>query len=216
MSRESELISHIERVLLKFPAVAATWHTGGMISVFRDLVAYNSLRTEAIALVNYVYGSEHPQARDFRSSLRQESLTGLQRAEGTLLGAIESLRHGLLGDIRTEILLDVQGDFLEAARTALESGAKDVAAALAAVVLEDSVKRLAAKHSLDDLLDQEYTVVVAGLFKAGAITKTTKGALISHRDLRNAALHAQWHEVSPESVHVLLSLLPMFIEQHGV
>lgn len=216
MTRESELILQIERVLAKFPSVARTWHSSNMVAGFRDAVAYHALVTEAVALVNYVYGAAHAQATDFRRTIRRETLHDLESAQGMLVGAIESLRHGLLGDIRTEILLDVQGDFLEAARTALEGGSKDVAAALAAVVLEDSVKRLASKHGLEDLLNQEFTVVVAGLFKANAITRATKGALLANRDLRNAALHAQWHEISPESVQALLALLPMFIEQHGV
>ena len=121
MPRESDLIAQIERVLAKFPAVAQTWHSSSMVAGFRDPVAYNALRTEAIALFNYIYGSEHPQASEFRRTIRRESLSDLQSTEGMLVGTIESLRHDLLGSIRTEILLDVQGDFLEAARTALEA-----------------------------------------------------------------------------------------------
>lgn len=216
MSKESKLIEQIERVLAKFPAVEATWHSSNMAAGFRNAVAYHSLRTECTALINFVYGIEHPQASEFRRTIRRESLHDLNSAEGMLRGAIEAIRHGLLNDLRTEILLDVQADFLSAAQTAVEGGAKDVAAALSAVVLEDSVKRLAAKHGLDGLENQEFTVVVTGLFKADVITKATKGALLAHKDLRNAALHAQWHEVSPEAVQALLYLLPVFIEQHGV
>jgi hypothetical protein len=216
MSENEKLIEQIERVLGKFPAVAATWHSSSMVSGFRDTVAYHSLRTESIAVIEYVYGSKHPQALEFRRTIRRESLHDLQSAKGMLQGAIESIRHGLLNDLRIEILLDVQTDFLNAAQSALEGGAKDVAAALASVVLEDSVKRLAAKHGLDDLINQEFSAVVAGLFSAKVITKSTKGSLLGHKDLRNSALHAQWQEVSPEAVQALLYLLPVFIEKHGV
>lgn len=216
MSRDLKLIEQVERVLARFPEVTATWHSSGMVHAFRDAVAYHSLRTECIALINFIYGSEHAQASEFRRTIRRETLHDLQADEGILRGTIEAVRHGLLNDIRTEILLDIQADFLSAAQTALESGAKDVAASLSAVVLEDSVKRLAAKHGLDDLINKEFSVVVIGLFGAGVITKTTKGSLLAHRDLRNSALHAQWHEVSPEAVQALLYLLPVFIEQHGV
>jgi hypothetical protein len=216
MSQDAKLIEQITRVLAKFPAVASTWHSSTMVHGFRDTVAYHALRAESTALINYVYGSEHAQAGEFRRTIRNETLHHLQAAEGMLRGAIESIKHGLLEDLRTQVLLDVQGDFLAAADAALQSGAKDVAAALSCVVLEDSVKRLAAKNSLDDLTDKEFSVAVAGLFKANAITKATKGALLAHKDLRNSALHAQWHEVSPESVQALLYFLPVFIERHGV
>lgn len=216
MSKDSKLIEQIERVLAKFPAVASTWHSSTMVHGFRNTVAYHALRAESIALVNFVYGTEHAQAREFRHTMSNETFHHLQAAEGMLRGATESINHGLLEDLRTQVLLDVQSDFLASAHTALESGAKDVAAVLSCVVLEDSVKRLAAKSGLDELADKEFSVVVAGLFKASAITKATKGALLAHKDLRNAALHAQWHEVSPEAVQALLYLLPVFIEQHGV
>ncbi|WP_267113984.1 hypothetical protein [Xanthomonas sacchari] len=216
MSQDSKLIEQIERVLAKFPSVSATWHSSNMIHGFRDTVAYHALCAECIALVNHVYGQEHAQARGFQRNISNETLHHLQAAEGILRGTIEAIKHGLLEDIRTQVLLDVQGDFLAMADSALSSGAKDVAAALSCVVLEDSVKRLAAKRSLDYLADKEFSVVVAGLFKAGAITKATKGALLAYKDLRNSALHAQWHEVSAEAVKALLYFLPVFVEQHGV
>lgn len=216
MSQNSKLIEQIERVLAKFPAVSATWHSSSMIHGFRDAVAYHALRAECIALISHVYGAEHAQARVFQRNISNETLHHLQAAEGMLRGTIESIKHGLLEDIRTQVLLDIQGDFIAAADSALSSGAKDVAAALSCVVLEDSVKRLALKSGLDDLADKEFSVVVAGLFKAGAITKGTKGALLAYKDLRNSALHAQWHEVSEEAVRALLYFLPVFVEQHGV
>ncbi len=216
MSQDTKLIEQIERVLAKFPSVAATWHSSSMVHTFRDTVAYNSLRAECIALVNYVYGAGHSQAAEFRQTIHNETLHHLQAAEGILRGAVESIRHGLLDDLRTQILLDVQGDFLSAAREALQNDAKDVAAVLSCVVLEDSVKRLAVKVGQEDLCNEEFSVVVVGLFKVGAITKSTKGAMLAYKDLRNSALHAQWHEVSSESVQGLLHFLPVFIEQHGV
>ncbi len=216
MSQDAKLVEQIERVLAKFPAVAASWYTTNMVSAFRDAVAYHALVTESIALINFVYGSGHAQAVLFSTNIRRGTLARLQEAEGVLLGTIESIRHGLLDDIRTQILLDVQGDFLDSSRNALESGAKDVAAALACVVLEDSVKRLAIKSGLENLADKDFNSVVIGLLKADVITKTTKGALLGYTDLRNSALHAQWHEVSADPVRALLHYLPAFIEQHGV
>lgn len=216
MSQDSKLIEQIERVLAKFPAVSATWHSSNMIHCFRDTVAYHALRAECIALINHVYGAEHTQAQVFSQKISKETLHHLQAAEGILRGTIESIKHGLLEDIRIQVLLDVQGDFLAAADSALRSGAKDVAGALSCVVLEDSVKRLASKSRLNDLADKEFSIVVTSLFKAGVITKATKGALLAYKDLRNSALHAQWHEVSEETVRALLYFLPVFVEQHGV
>jgi hypothetical protein len=216
MPSEQELIEQIERVLAKFAGVAASWHSSNLASGFRDTVGYAALCTESVALGNYVYGADHPQARRLGHTIRHETLYHLQTAEGILRGTIEALQHGLLTELRTQVLLDVQADFIDAATQALESGGTEAAAVLAAAVLEDSAKRLAQQNDLEKLLDQEFSVVVAELFKAGVISKGTKGVLLGFKDLRNSALHAQWHHVSEDSVRNLLLFLPQFLEQHGV
>lgn len=216
MTSTDELVAQIERVLAKFPKVADSWRTDRTLAGFTDTVAFSALRTECIALGSFIYGARHPQARMIANTISHETLHHLQSTEGILRGTIEAIRHGLLSELRTQVLLDIKADFIEAGSNALQSGALEVAAVLAAVVLEDSTKRLAEKQELSSALNQEFSVVVVELFKSGAITKGTKGVLLGFKDLRNAALHAQWKEVSPEAVRGLLQFLPMFMEQHGV
>lgn len=217
MDKSERLIGLIDSTLPKFDQVALSFSKGDRgYGRFNDTVAHTALEVEVRALADYIYGPEHPTAQLIKSNIGGSTITHLNSAKGMLIGTASAIRSGLLEDLKTQILLDVQGDFIETARSALDNGAKDVAAALLCVVLEDSVKRLAKKSGNDALVDKEFTVVVVELFKAGAITKATKGVLLSHTDLRNAALHAQWHEVSVDAVQGLLGFLPMFIEHHGI
>lgn len=218
MASADELIAQIERVLAKFPAVAATWYSSNVnvVSGFRDTVAFAALRLECSALANFIYGAGHPEAHAIRSAISSATLHHLEYSEGLLRGTIEAVRHGLLSELRTQVLLDIQADFVTAATEALNNGSKDVAAVLAATVLEDATKRLAAKKGLNDAVNKEFSEVVVDLFKAEAITKGTKGLLLGYKDLRNSAMHAQWPQVSVEAVRSLLLFLPHFTEQHGV
>ncbi len=216
MLSNAGLIEKIESVLPKFAEVADSYRTHRGFSGFEDEIGFAALSIEVAALADHIYGVTHPTARRIKQSIAGSTLSHLRAAEGMLRGTIAALRNGLLVELRTEVLLDVQGDFIEAARDALASGSKDVAAALLCVVLEDSVKRLAIKYDRADLANAEYGQVVVELFKSGAISKATKGVLLAQKDLRNSALHAQWHEVSPEATAGLLYFLPGFIEQHGV
>jgi hypothetical protein len=216
MATSEELIAQIERVLAKFPAVAATWHSSNMTSGFRDTAAFAALRTECAALADFIYGTGHLEARAIRSAISHETLYHLNYAKGLLQGAIEVVRNGLLSELRTQVLLDIQADFVEAATQALDNGAKEVAAVLAVTVLEDAAKRLAIKKGLNDAVNKEFSEVVVELFKSEAITKGTKGVLLGYKDLRNSAFHAQWPQVSVEAVRSLLQFLPQFTEQHGV
>lgn len=211
------LVQKIESVLAKFPNVATSYRRDSRgYGHFQDEVAFSALGIEVCALADHIYGAGHPTAERIRSAVTGRTMSHLQSSEGMLRGTAAALKNGLLVELRTKILLDVQADFIEAARQALSNGSKDVAAALLCVVLEDSVKRLAIKLGREDLTDDEYSVVVVELFKGGAVSKATKGVLLAQKDLRNSALHAQWSEVSTESVAGLLYFLPGFIEQHGV
>jgi hypothetical protein len=60
------------------------------------------------------------------------------------------------------------------------------------------------------------SVVAQSLLSKGVIEKSTNQSISGFKNLRNAALHAQWSEVSKESVTLLLSFLPAFIEKHGL
>jgi hypothetical protein len=216
MPSDDSLIQKIENVLSKFPKVGDSYTQRKGYGHFEDQVALSALEVEVTALALHIYGADHPTVKRIRETIGGHTLSHLHSAEGMLRGTAEALKNGLLVELRTQVLLDVQSDFIDAARQASTNGSKDVAAALLCVVLEDSVKRLATKAGRDDLLGSEYSVVVVELFKAGAISKSTKGVLLAQKDLRNSALHAQWHEVSAESVTGLLYFLPGFIEQHGV
>jgi hypothetical protein len=216
MPQDHLMLKKIEDVISRFPAVAESWVMNRGYGHFEDQVGFNALGVEVSALADHIYGANHPTAERIKGAITSYTISHLQSAEGMLRGTAAAIRNGLLADLRTQILLDVQADFVEAARQAISNGAKDVAAALLCIVLEDSVKRLATKNGLNDLVDKEYSIVVVELFKAGAVSKATKGVLLAQKDLRNSALHAQWHEVSVETVNGLLFFLPGFIEQHGV
>lgn len=216
MQNEDLLIQKIENVLSKFSAVEKSYVEQRGYGHFEDEVGFAALGIEVSALADHIYGADHSTAERIKDTISGHTLSHLRSAEGMLRGTLAALKNGLLVELRTQVLLDVQADFIEAARQAISNDAKDVAAALLCVVLEDSVKRLATKHGRDDLLNSEYSVVVVELFKSRVISKATKGVLLAQKDLRNSALHAEWHEVSADSVNGLLYFLPGFIEQHGV
>jgi len=133
-----------------------------------------------------------------------------------LLGTKSNLTSGLLDNLRSLVLIDIKSEFLETASHLLEEGQKDPAAVLACIVLEDSIKRLASKANLKEAQNKEMGVAAGLLLKNGVIEKSTNQSIQNFKNLRNAALHAQWDQVAAESVALLLSFLPIFIEKHGI
>jgi len=212
---DQQVLDQIDRIIDVVVSVKRTW-VETRFPHFSDNVALASLQAECSALADLIYGPDHPQAGRIKEAATGTHVKDVESVEGMLRGASEAIKHGLLGQLRAQILLDVQSDFVEAARAAVGHGAKDVAAALLCVVLEDACKRLGVKAGIPKIESMEFSQVVVALLSQGAITKSTKGALLAFRDLRNAALHAQWNEVSIEATQGLLYFLPGFLEQHGI
>lgn len=211
-----ETIDKIDGLLSRFPVVKESWFSSTMGGGFKDTVGYESLVTEVISLVTHIHGNGHPHTQRVIYAFNQSSLHSLEQMEGILLGTKSNLESGLLTEMKSKVILDIKSDFLETAHELIDDDAKDPAAVLACTVLEDSLKRLATIHSIENAKGKEMSVVAVALFKEGAIEKSTKLAILSFKDLRNAVFHAQWDQVSEETVRMLLTFLPTFIEKHGI
>jgi hypothetical protein len=214
--RTAILVTKVDELLCRLGDVKRTWWSSTMGGGFKDTIGLEAMYTEAISLLAAIYGRGDPHYQRIIHFYNEHHLRALEQTEGLLLGTKANLESGLLDDLRSRILVDIKSDFLETSRLLLEEGQKDPAAVLACIVLEDSLKRLAQKADLKDALDKEMNVTAGLLFNAGVIEKSTNQSIQNFKNLRNAALHAQWNQVSSESVTLLLAFLPVFIEKHGI
>ena len=214
--REKAIFEKIDELLTRIKPLKATWWSSSMGGGFTDTVEFEAIYTEAISLLASVYGQGNPHYQRIIHFYNEGHLHALEQTEGLLLGTKSNLQSGLLDDLRSKVLIDIKTDFLETAKALLDEGQKDPAAVLACIVLEDSLKRLAQKSNLKEAQEKEMNMTAGLLFKAGIIEKSTNQSIQNFKNLRNAALHAQWQQVSGESVGLLLAFLPMFIEKHGI
>jgi hypothetical protein len=209
------LVEKIDALLVRIGPLKLTWWSSMGEGGFKNNTAeFEAIYTEAISLLASVYGKDNLHYRRIIHFYNEGHLNALEKTEGLLVGTKSNLESGLLDDLRSQVLIDIKSDFLESARALLEAGQKDPAAVLACIVLEDSLKRLVIKSNMEAAIDKEMSVTAGLLLRARVIEKSTNQSIQNFKNLRNAALHAQWHEVSAESVGHLLSFLPMFIEKH--
>ncbi|MCK4558640.1 MAG: hypothetical protein KAV45_02580 [Calditrichia bacterium] len=216
LENTSKLIQSIEELLGKFDSVESSWHKNTMDGWFQDTVGYETLTTGILNLTKHIYGYGHPNFQRIINSLNDVSLHSLKQMKGVLIGTKFDIEKGYLDSLESKIIIEIQTNFLSTAAEFAENGSKDQAAILACTVLEDSLKRLAQKNNLTDLLSKEMRVVADGLFEKNIIEKSTLSSILGFRNLRNAAFHAQWDEVSLESVNLLLVFLNTFIDRYKI
>lgn len=135
---------------------------------FEDKAAYEALMTEALSVVEHIYGRGHAHHQRIAYWYNQHSLEGLRAVRGILTGVAANIENGFLTNLAVKAAIEISTEFLATASVFVETGDKD----------------------------QEFSVVVNSLLVQRVIEKSTHAALQSFRPLRNAAFHAQWHEVS--------------------
>lgn len=142
-----------------------------------------------------------PPASNFRDVLERittnDQLLGgvpwvlVQKMQGLLRSIREEATHGLLRRLEDVVVATAFDDFLDHADAFHRGNKAREAGVLAAIVLEDTLKRIAQRHgvqgsgqSLEPLIDE--------LTKAGVFTTVKAKRIKAYAGVRNPALHAEW------------------------
>jgi len=166
-TRSRKLIEQIDNVLSKFSPIKQSWYSSSMGGHFKNTIGYETLITECYQILDHIHSGGHPSMQRTIYAINNASLHSLEQIEGILRGTKSNIEAGLLDDLTSKILLDIKGDFLNSAKQLVDEGQKDPAAVLAAIVLEDSLKRLSLKHGLVELESKEMSVVANSLLSKG-------------------------------------------------
>lgn len=123
----------------------------------------------------------------------------LKRIHGMLKSVRAEAQAGLLAKLEYQVFATAFDDFLDHADSFHKSGKTREAAILVSAVLEDTIKRIAAKNdiepaglSLEPLVDQ--------LTQALVFTATKSKRIKFYAGVRNTALHAEWDKLDIKDV----------------
>ena len=128
----------------------------------------------------------------------------VQKMHGLLASLKDEAVHGLLRKLEDVVLATAFDDFLDHAETFHKGNKASEAGVLAAIVLEDTIKRIAVKNnvsaaglSLEQLVDE--------LVKAGVFTPVKAKRVKAYAGVRNPALHAEWDKFDIRDAGELIS-----------
>jgi hypothetical protein len=179
-----------------------------------------------LTVIAAVHGEGSLQVKNFLS--RRDSVAASAESESSrlarlvaiIVGGLHNLREevesGLMSSLERRVASDVLSDLVRLARAALDesgTGAKNVAAVLAAAAYEDTLRRIARDHAghigRDDLAD-----VVTHLKNAGLLVPPQLSVVTGHLNFRNHALHANWDTIERASVASVLGLVEELLLKH--
>lgn len=128
----------------------------------------------------------------------------VQKMQGLLSALKDEANHGLLRRLEDVVVATAFDDFLDHADAFHRANKAREAGVLAAIVLEDTIKRIASKNNVDGS-GLTLEPLVDALVKAGVFTPVKAKRVKAYAGVRNPALHAEWDKFDIRDAGELIS-----------
>ena len=185
---------------------------------YADARSFFSWQSSALSLVREVFGSTSPHYERFDAvvkliggNLVNERM--VETCRGIFEGAKADVDGGYLFRVQAAVSGEVFGDFILAAKTALDEGNHNVSAVLACAALEDALKRYAAAQGMSP--EGKSMEEVINMLKAGGLVGGAQKSLLSAMPkIRNHAMHAEWEKLTAQDVGSVIGYVERFLLAH--
>lgn len=128
----------------------------------------------------------------------------VQKMQGLLSALKDEANHGLLRRLEDVFIATAFDDFLDHADAFHRANKAREAGVLAAIVLEDTIKRIASKNNVNGS-GLTLEPLVDALVKAGVFTPVKAKRVKAYAGVRNPALHAEWDKFDIRDAGELIS-----------
>jgi len=128
----------------------------------------------------------------------------VQKMQGLLSALKEEASHGLIRRLEDVVIATAFDDFLDHASAFHKGNKAREAGVLAAIVLEDSIKRIASKNNIS-IAGQSLEQLIDELVKASVFTPVKAKRVKAYAGVRNPALHAEWDQFDIRDAGELIS-----------
>lgn len=170
-------------------------------------------------LINMVAPPKSYYPQEIATVLSHENMqngvmsTVVQRVFGVLTAAERDWADGLLRKIEYLLAAATFDDFLDHAAVYHKGGRKIEGAVLASAVLEDAVKKIATKNSVN-VGGQSLEQLIDALTQADVFTPVKAKRIKAAAAVRNHALHAEWDKFDIKDAGTLINGVRELIENY--
>lgn len=183
---------------------------------YTDSQQWGSWSSSALNLVEMVFGKGSSHYDQLKKTIERQDAVYHEVytiALRILRGAKADFEKSCFQSLDKMVSGEVFGDFIAAAKNALNEGNKDVAAVLACAALEDALKRFANANGLN-VDGKDMTEVISALKSKSLVGGAQKSILETMPKTRNAAMHADWAKISATEVGGVIGFTEQFLLQN--
>jgi hypothetical protein len=188
--------------------------TGTKFSSTPSHDVYFRLRTQFMNLVRRSCGQDSDHYRELRRLAESKESAYNSLFFAHVLGVVEAAKSdfdsGILDDVRALLMAEVFADFVEQAEHLLAAGYHIPAASLAGAVLEDALRTLCGKNSIQIPASTKIDQLNADLARAGVYDKLVQKRITALADIRNNADHGHFDKFRRQDVEDMVKWVRSF------
>lgn len=221
----SDLVRRVDDLIKLGNAVMATRYSDGYeypVEYVQD-ASMSGFRSACLSFIERVYGKAHTHFDQFTRMTNHHYYSDVDRAVAILEAIRSELEGGWLFDIKNLVAAELFADFLEQAEYLLEQGFKDAAAVMIGSVLEEHLRQLCQRHSIDtyDLKDEKLVPRKADRINSELARASVYSALDAKQvtawfGLRNSAAHGDYAAYTNDQVKNLATGVLGFISRNPI
>ena len=217
--RADELITKADRVL---QTERSEVNNGRKISSGLDLTEFYDLRSLCLSFFSLVFGDKHHHYTDFNKVCGGPHTADVKKGLGILNAARAELSGGWLTTSKWLVTAEIFSDFLEMADYLLAENYKDPAAVVGGSVLEEHLRQLCIKNTIEithmdkagKAQPNKADALNADLSRSSIYNKLDQKNVMAWLDLRNKAAHGRYNEYTKDQVTLMLTGIRDFITRN--
>lgn len=225
MKLQDNLKNRIDYLLDLVEVVLSTVKYSDTQTKYREVddIKFTELKSSALSFILSLYGGKHTHFILFSRSVTNNKVYHVEYAKGILTSIKTEIENGWLGNIKRLVSAEIFTDFLEMAEHLLDEKYKDPAAVIIGSVLEEQLRKLCVKNTIDieenksgKLVPKKASTLNDELAKGSIYNKLDQKSVTSWLDLRNKAAHGKYDEYTTEQVKIMYNGVLDFITRNSI
>lgn len=217
----SDLVTRIDEIIALGEQVLATRYAQvahGQNFNYVKPAPMAGFRTAALSFIDRVYGASHPHFSQFEDRTKASYAGDAERGLAILQAIRSEIAGGWLFTVKGMVASELFSDFLDMAEHLLGQGYKDAAAVMIGSVLEEHLRQLCQRHSIDvadekdgKLVPRKADRLNSELAKSSVYSAIDQKQVTAWLGLRNEAAHGHYDQYTTQQVEQLLSGVISFV-----
>lgn len=213
-----KLIERAEQLLTKAQSVAATRYNDSSENVIAPDEVNNAIfhewKNNAQHFISMVCGENSSYYKNFVEGVKHAYPSDVEHGTGILKALKEDLELGFLTKVRDLVSAEIFTDFISMAQHLLGNDYKDSAASLTGAVLENGLRQMAQKHSVEVKTGDDIGSLNTKLADKEIYNRLMQKQIQAWKAIRDSADHGKFSEYKAEDVKSMLEGIQRFLAEN--